>query len=193
MTLEEEEQAASLTGGLLAILKVGNNLRSDLASISWDSKNQPRHRTRGVRSVLNRIRSFAVVPTAIALLVSLAGYAQAQAVLIAANSPTVTLRGVSGGPKKSSGCAGFVANTPNHVVQVTEDSNLRFSLQAAGEPTLMISGPSGQTFCVQADSLSGGRIDIPGRWNQGNYTVFVGDRNKGQQSPYTLSISPGQN
>jgi hypothetical protein len=74
------------------------------------------------------------------------------------------------------------------VVQVAEDANLRITLQAGGQPSLLIRNPSGQEFCVPADSYSGGKIDIPGRWTKGNYSVYVGDRSNGQY-PYTLSIS----
>jgi hypothetical protein len=132
---------------------------------------------------------WSVVPTAIAAVLALAGLASSQTVTIAPNSSAVTLNGTSGGSVKDSGCAGFIASSPNHTIQVTADSNLRFKLQGAGQPTLLISGAQGQTVCVQADSLSGGKIEIPGRWSKGNYSVYVGDRAQGR-NPYTLSITP---
>jgi hypothetical protein len=132
---------------------------------------------------------WSVVPTTIVAVLAMTGMATSQTVPISPNSSTVTLNGTSGGSKKDTTCAGFIANAPNHRIEVKQDSNLRFSLQGAGEPTLLITGAQGQSVCVQADSLSGGKIEIPGRWNQGVYSIFVGDRAQ-NRSPYKLSITP---
>ena len=134
-------------------------------------------------------KRWSVVPTAIAAVLTLAGVASSQMVAVSPNSSKVTLDGTSGGSKKDPGCAGFIADVPNHTIQVTADSNLLFSLQGAGQPTLLITGAQGQTVCVQADSLSGGKIEVPGRWSKGNYSVYVGDRAQGR-NPYKLSIIP---
>lgn len=134
-------------------------------------------------------KGWSVLPTTLAAVLAVAGVASSQVVAIAPNSSEVILNGTSGGAKKDASCAGFVADTPNHTIQVTADSNLRFTLKGAGQPTLLITGAQGQTICVQADSLSGGKIEIPGRWSQGNYLVYVGDRAQGR-NPYTLSIAP---
>lgn len=130
---------------------------------------------------------WSMLPTTIAAVFAMAGMAASQT--IAPNSQPVNLEGTSGGSKKDSGCAGFISNTPNHTLQVTADSNLRFTLQGSGEPTLLITGTQGQNFCVQADRLSNGKIEIPGRWTKGSYSIFVGDR-AGGRNPYKLSIEP---
>lgn len=122
----------------------------------------------------------------IALLMS--GTALAQNVAISPGSAAVQLNGTSGGNRKDTSCAGFVSSAPNHVVQVTEDSNLEFVLRSTGEPALLIRGASGNEFCVPADKFSNGEVRIPGRWKKGSYSVFVGDRANGKH-PYTLSIS----
>ena len=132
---------------------------------------------------------WSVIPTVIAAVLAMAQFASSQIVSIASNSQPVSLNGTSGGSKKGPGCSGFISEAPNHTIQITADSNLRFTLQGAGEPTLMITGAQGQTFCVQADRLSNGKIEIPGRWTRGTYQVFVGDRAQGR-NPYTLSIAP---
>ncbi len=130
---------------------------------------------------------WSILPTAIAAVFAMAGIATSQT--ISPNSQPVTLEGTSGGSKKDSSCAGFIANAPNHTLQVTADSDLRFTLQSSGEPTLLITGAKGQAFCVQADRLSNGKIEIPGRWTKGSYSIFVGDRAQGR-NPYKLSIEP---
>ncbi len=98
----------------------------------------------------------------------------------------VTLRGTSGGARSSS--CGNISNQPNHQVQVTEAfTSLRFRVESGGQPTLFIQSSNGQSECVMADGFSGGSIEIPGVWEQGTYSVYVGDRS-GQSHNYTLSI-----
>ncbi len=133
------------------------------------------------------MKRLSIIPTTLVAMLAIAGIAQAQSVTIAANTPGITLRGTSGGPRQDNSCAKFIASAPNHQIQVTEDSNLRFNLQAAGQPALLIRGPL--NLCVQADTLSGGKLSVPGRWPKGSYSVYVGDRANGQ-NPYVLSITP---
>ncbi|UBF24047.1 hypothetical protein K9N68_20235 [Kovacikia minuta CCNUW1] len=129
------------------------------------------------------------IPTTLAIVLASTGAVLSQAVVaITPNSQTVELRGNSGGSKAVSNCAGHISPAPNHVIKVAENTNLRITLQAGGQPALLIRNPSGQEFCVPADSGSGGKISIPGRWTQGDYMVYVGDRSNGQY-PYTLSIA----
>jgi hypothetical protein len=132
---------------------------------------------------------WSVIPTAIATVLALSGLATSQPIAISPDSQSISLSGTSGGSKKDSSCAGYISQAPNHSIQVTADSNLRFSLQGAGAPTLLITGPQGQNICLQADKLSNGKIEIPGRWTKGAYSIFIGDRAQ-EQHPYTLSIAP---
>ncbi|MBW4659425.1 MAG: hypothetical protein KME15_12180 [Drouetiella hepatica Uher 2000/2452] len=98
----------------------------------------------------------------------------------------VTVTGSSGGAQSSQ--CGFISDTPSQVVVVSQPTPLRFKVvQGAGQPTLRISGPVNQ--CAMAEGSSGGTIEIPGVWQPGTYSVFVGDRAQGSY-PYTLSISP---
>lgn len=133
---------------------------------------------------------WSILPTTIAAVLAISGMAASQTISVSPNTQPITLNGTSGGAKKDSSCAGFIADRPNHTVQVTADSNLKFTLQGSGEPTLLIMGAQGQAFCVRADRLSDGKVEIPGRWTTGIYSVFVGDRAQGRSNPYTLSIAP---
>jgi hypothetical protein len=133
---------------------------------------------------------WSIFPTTIMAVFAMSSLASSQQVVSIASDPApITLNGTSGGAKKDSSCAGFIGDRPNHTIQVTADRNLKFTLQGSGEPTLLITGAQGQNFCVQADRLSNGKVEIPGRWTKGSYSVFVGDRG-GARNPYTLSISP---
>jgi hypothetical protein len=130
-----------------------------------------------------------VVPIVVAIAAGSSKAALSQTITIAPGAQPVAVNGTSGGDQKDSGCAGYISTTPNHVVQVTEDADLRFILEGGGQPALLIRSATGQSFCVPADSYSGGKVEIPGRWRKSTYSVFVGDRANGHHA-YTLRISP---
>jgi hypothetical protein len=142
----------------------------------------------GEVSEMKAIVRWSVVPMALAIALSTAKASWSQAISMSPGSQPVQVSGTSGGNQKDGGCAGYVASSPNHVVQVTEDADLRFVLKGAGQPALLIRSSTGQVFCVPADSYSKGVVEIPGRWRKGTYSVFVGDRANGQHA-YTLVIS----
>ena len=126
---------------------------------------------------------------AISFAVCGATFAQESVVKITPKSEPdpVVVRGTSGG-KESSDC-GNIAATPSQIIQVTEAlPYLRLQVKSQGEPTLLIEGPGGRRFCVLADTQGGESPEIAGYWEEGNYSLFVGDRAQGQH-PYTLSIS----
>lgn len=128
------------------------------------------------------------LPTAIALALGLSGTAIANPIQTPLSTNVVVNGTAAGG---QSGQCGFVSSTPTQVVRVTEDfTSLRFSVQGSGQPTLMVTGSNGRTQCVMADRFSQGAIEIPGVWERGTYSVFVGDRSQGNH-PFTLSITQG--
>ncbi len=136
---------------------------------------------------MKAIARWLMVPVGVAIVLSTAQAALSQSINISPNSQPIQVNGTSGGDRNDS-CAGHIAAAPNHVVNVTEDSDLRFVLQSQGEPTLLIRTASGQNFCVPADQYSNGKVEIPGRWPKGTYSVYVGDRANGHHA-YTLMIS----
>lgn len=99
----------------------------------------------------------------------------------------VVVRGTSGGSQSSS--CGFIGAAPSQVVRVTESfAALRFRVEGGDSMTLLIQGPNGRNQCVMADSLAGGVIEVTGVWDQGRYTLFVGEQNPSRTNPYTLSV-----
>ncbi len=138
---------------------------------------------------MKTFKDWIVVPTTLAMLLTSAGVVRSQPIQISPGfqPDPLTVTGTSGGSQTSKGC-GMIGGTPNHVVTLTENFNyLRFKVQSAGQPTLLIEGPSG-TSCVQADKFSGGIIQAPGYWEKGSYQIYIGDR-AGGQNPYTLSLT----
>ncbi|MDX2239128.1 MAG: hypothetical protein NW224_00415 [Leptolyngbyaceae cyanobacterium bins.302] len=138
-----------------------------------------------------RLRQLSVIPIATAIATAAISPALSQPITVSPTSQPIQVSGMSGGSQKDKSCAGFIAASPNHTVQVTEDADLRFVLQGSGQPALLIRSSTGQNFCVPADSYSQGKVEIPGRWRRGTYSVFVGDRANESHS-YTLLISRNQ-
>lgn len=103
----------------------------------------------------------------------------------------LAISGTSGGPNNSGDC-GNIAPTPNAVVEVTTDLPYwRLRVQTAGAPTLLIQGPKGR-FCILPESPAGGNLEFSGYGDKGTYTIFIGDRAKGQH-PFNLSITQNRN
>lgn len=137
--------------------------------------------------MMHRIRQYVPWLLAAVSVVGVANAAWSQPTFVSATSTPIQLRGTSGGSQKHSGCAGFIAATPNHQVQIKDNANLNFVLTASGgSPTLLIRSSSGQEYCVASDNNSA-QVQLPGFWLQGLYSVYVGDRGQAQHG-YNLSI-----
>jgi hypothetical protein len=124
-----------------------------------------------------------MIPTAIAMTFAIATAVYGNPVQTPLTAP-ITVSGNSGGPQQSQ--CGFIPAEPSQVIVVDQPSPLRLKLQGQGQPTLWITGPSSR--CVIADTAANGVIEVPGVWEQGTYSVFVGNMAQSSQ-PYTLSIT----
>ena len=129
---------------------------------------------------------------AVALMLSSVGAAPVQAaapIVITNTTQAVTVDGTSGGSSRDASCGGFVAEVPNHTIEMTEDSDRKFRVKGNSNTTLLVINSQGKRFCVQADEFSGGEAELPGRWKKGSYRVYVGSKNQGR-SNYQLTILP---
>lgn len=98
---------------------------------------------------------------------------------------SISASGTSGGQSNSGDC-GFVAEVPNHTVDVAEDlAYVLVQVQASGSPTLLIEGPTGR-YCVLPEG-AGGNLQFSGYAPEGTYNIYIGDREQGQHA-YNLSI-----
>jgi hypothetical protein len=138
---------------------------------------------------MNTLRLLTIVPTALAMsLIITQANAQTPQIEINRNfqPDPLILNGKSGGSVKSK--CGNISTAPNQIIQVKESlPYLRLSVETKGKPTLLIDGPGGK-FCVQADSYSGDKPEIPGYWQAGTYSLYVGELSQ-EQFNYILSIS----
>lgn len=134
---------------------------------------------------------WAIVPTALALILSAPGVAHSDDPTIEVgatlkNSP-IMRQGQSGGAVSTKDC-GYISATANHLVKITERNDyLKFSVSGGGQPTLLIEGLKDR-FCAIAEPDSGENPEISGVWLPGTYRVYIGDRAGGKYN-YTLSIS----
>ncbi len=106
----------------------------------------------------------------------------------------IAISGTSGGTKISD-CGNLPAQ-PSQELKITdrfaqESGYLRISVEAPGDPTLLIEGPTGR-FCILANKDEKKGPEMAGRWLPGTYRIFVGDR-KAASAPYKLSISSTAN
>lgn len=101
----------------------------------------------------------------------------------------ISLQGQSGGPVASD--CGYISTQPSQQLQLTQEfaqssGYLRFVVEGAGDPTLLIEGPAGR-FCVLSDRAMNRGPEAVGYWLPGTYQIYVGDR-QSQSHPYRLSI-----
>ncbi|MEG3858479.1 hypothetical protein [Microcoleus sp. herbarium12] len=134
----------------------------------------------------------AIATLALGIILADAGALRSQPLQIAPGfAEPLSVSGVSGGSNNSGDC-GFVAQGPNHVIEVTQDLPYwRIAVQTAGAPSLMIQGPRGR-FCVLPANAAAGNVEFSGYGDKGTYVIFVGDRSQAQH-PYSLSISQKRN
>ncbi len=129
---------------------------------------------------------------AVALMLSSVGAASVQAaapIVITNTTQAVTVDGTSSGSNRDASCGGFIAEVPNHTIEMTEDSDRKFRVKGNSNTTLLVLNSQGKRFCVQADEFSGGEAELPGRWKKGTYRVYVGNKVQGR-SNYQLTILP---
>lgn len=134
-----------------------------------------------------------IVPATLAMLATTAGGVRSQPLQLQPgfNPDPVVVKGTVGGSPASTNCS-VTGGTQNLQVNLGANFNyLRFSVESSGQPTLLIEGPSGRS-CIQADSLSNGKIQAPGLWEPGLYKITIGNRTEGQHA-YTLSITQARN
>jgi len=101
----------------------------------------------------------------------------------------MSLQGMSGGSVASD--CGNISTQPSQELQLTDEfaqtsGYLRFVVEGAGDPTLLIEGPAGR-FCVLSDRAMEKGPEAVGYWLPGTYRIYVGDRGA-QSHPYELSI-----
>lgn len=89
--------------------------------------------------------------------------------------------------------AGFIANTPDHVVTVTKDFDyLRFVVQSDADTTMVIHDTSDNSVACVDDTEGYGQnpaIVFSRGLPAGTYNVYIGNYTAQQESPYTFFIT----
>ena len=101
------------------------------------------------------------------------------------------LTGVAGGPREAArvgpGCAGFIADGPDHLLEVLEPMELTLRADAEADTMLVVVGPNGRVLCN--DDLEGWTPAIRALFDRGLYQVFVGAHDQTRAPDYTLTVS----
>ena len=108
---------------------------------------------------------------------------------IAKPLPSETIQGMTGGNNNSGDC-GYIANKPNYVIILPEQTySLNVILEAQqGQPSLLILGPGkSDRFCVLGKPSIGKNAQMGGFWSPGKYLIYIGDA-AGNKNPFTLRI-----
>jgi len=139
---------------------------------------------------MKTLKLFTVVPTVLAMSLVFTNVTLALTPLLVikpnSQAEPLIVNGKSGGENKSN--CGNIAAAPNQLIQITDPlPYLRLTFEIPGKPTLLIDGPGGR-FCVLGDSYSGGKPEISGYWEKGNYSIYVGELSQRQYN-YSLSFS----
>ena len=104
--------------------------------------------------------------------------------------------GTSGGARQAStlmqGCQGWIANTPDHILNLTTPFRfLRIFAESASDTTLVIQGPDGRVQCD--DDTFDRNPAVQGSFTPGQYRVWVGSYRQGENSAYQLKATELQN
>lgn len=112
----------------------------------------------------------------------------------------MAVTGTSGGSRDGttitdadgSPCAGWIAGTPDHLLNLgTDFANLRvmaYATDAESDTTLVIQKPDGAYLCND-DSEDGFHPAITGAMPAGTYKVWVGSYNEGEHVAYRLGVT----
>ncbi len=110
---------------------------------------------------------------------------------VPANAAAARLPGQAGGTREASGlqarCNGFIAQVPDHVIEVAAPQELTFRVQSEGDTTLLIQGPNDVILC--ADDEDGLNPVVRTMFQIGRYGVYVGAYQETESPAYTLTVS----
>lgn len=102
-----------------------------------------------------------------------------------------SLSGTAGGTRQASeispGCSGFISMTPDHVLELDAELQLRLRVESREDTTLVLQGPEGMTRCNDdTDSWNPAlRETLPA----GVWSVYVGTYAPSKYPEYTFHVS----
>lgn len=101
------------------------------------------------------------------------------------------LEGTAGGTRRArdlgADCSGFVAQAPDHVLELLAPETLMLRVESSADTTLTVIGPGGQTWC--RDDEDGLSPVLREPLGPGRYDVYVGVWEETSAPNYRLSVS----
>ena len=114
------------------------------------------------------------------------GFNPASAIATGATGGSFSLPSIANRDRHNNFCLGYSGNqTPDHVLTLQKDfARLRLQVDSSGTPTtLVVRGPNGTIRC--------GNNNLEDTdWKAGTYNIWVGAKNEGVTSNYTLRVQP---
>lgn len=103
------------------------------------------------------------------------------------------LSDITGRDRNGNICAGFAADTPDHILVLQQDfASLSVQVNSGGnDTTLLIQGPDDNTIRCgnDTDRRNLDALVQDSGWAAGTYRVWVGTHDQGQRYNYTLNVS----
>lgn len=107
-------------------------------------------------------------------------------------SAQTVLTGQAGGSRAAGemhpGCSGWIAQVPDHVIDISDQMDVTFRVRSATDTTMLIVGPHDSKVC--SDDEDGLNPVVRGTMLPGRYQIFVGTYEQLETTAeYTLSVS----
>ena len=83
-------------------------------------------------------------------------------------------------------CSGFISETPDHVIELSEPTELQLRVRSEGDTVLAVQGPR-RVWCADDDEGLDPVIREP--FEPGTYSVYVGVYAEDAELPYRLTVS----
>ncbi len=85
-------------------------------------------------------------------------------------------------------CAGFVSARPDHLFNASGSfTNLRILVSSSSDTTLVVRRPDGTFSCN--DDADGTNPEVSGAFQPGQYRIWVGSYQQGQNAPYKIGFT----
>jgi len=99
------------------------------------------------------------------------------------------LNGYTGEVTHHEACGGFLAEEPEHVLEVGYAMSLKLVAQSEHEIVLALKGEDGELICWDAESGSNENVSLATQLQPGVYQVWVGSTRAATSSAYRLVLS----
>lgn len=99
------------------------------------------------------------------------------------------LNGYTREVSQNEACGGFLADEPEHILEVGYAMSLKLVAESEHEIVMALKGEAGDLICWDADSQSNANVSLTTDLQPGTYNVWVGSTRAATSSAYRLVLS----